>query len=102
MQNIMEVSHKFLQVFCLCNPQNQALLHKDISLFMTPGVSVDNRNKLNIKLYTVVSGIYDNPPYTTEKLRSLEYSYLHHVFLSGIYNIRYTGIYDIRHLRHLF
>ena len=38
MANIMEVAHRFLQVFCLCNPQNQALLHKDINLFMTPGV----------------------------------------------------------------
>ena len=49
---------------------------------------------LYISLYTVVSGIYDsgiydNPPYTTEKPRSLEFSYLHHVFLSGIYDIRY-------------
>uniref|UniRef100_A0A4W3J078 Inositol 1,4,5-trisphosphate receptor n=1 Tax=Callorhinchus milii TaxID=7868 RepID=A0A4W3J078_CALMI len=38
MQEIMKLAHKFLQNFCAGNPQNQALLHKHINLFLTPGV----------------------------------------------------------------
>ncbi|XP_072438759.1 inositol 1,4,5-trisphosphate-gated calcium channel ITPR1 isoform X1 [Chiloscyllium punctatum] len=38
MQDIMKLAHKFLQNFCAGNPQNQALLHKHINLFLTPGI----------------------------------------------------------------
>ncbi|XP_076814586.1 inositol 1,4,5-trisphosphate-gated calcium channel ITPR1-like isoform X2 [Clavelina lepadiformis] len=38
MQTVMKSAHKFLQVFCKGNPQNQALLHKNLNLFMTPGL----------------------------------------------------------------
>ncbi|XP_048462422.1 inositol 1,4,5-trisphosphate receptor type 1 isoform X2 [Rhincodon typus] len=38
MQEIMKLAHKFLQNFCAGNPQNQALLHKHINLFLTPGI----------------------------------------------------------------
>eukprot|EP00062_Callorhinchus_milii_P017673 gi/632970344/ref/XP_007901598.1/ PREDICTED: inositol 1,4,5-trisphosphate receptor type 1 [Callorhinchus milii] len=38
MQEIMKLAHKFLQNFCAGNPQNQALLHKHINLFLTPGL----------------------------------------------------------------
>ncbi len=40
MNELMRLAHEFLQNFCLGNGQNQALLHKHIDLFLTPGVSV--------------------------------------------------------------
>lgn len=39
MNDLMRLTHEFLQNFCLGNGQNQALLHKHIDLFLTPGVS---------------------------------------------------------------
>ena len=39
MEEIMAQAHEFLRNFCLSNPQNQALLHKHLDLFLTPGVS---------------------------------------------------------------
>ncbi|KAM9799161.1 LOW QUALITY PROTEIN: inositol 1,4,5-trisphosphate-gated calcium channel ITPR1 [Syngnathus typhle] len=38
MQEIMKLAHEFLQNFCAGNQQNQALLHKHISLFLNPGI----------------------------------------------------------------
>ncbi|KAJ1139205.1 hypothetical protein NDU88_005580 [Pleurodeles waltl] len=38
MQEILKYTHLFLQKFCLGNPENQALLHKHLSLFLTPGL----------------------------------------------------------------
>uniref|UniRef100_H3A1P5 Inositol 1,4,5-trisphosphate receptor n=1 Tax=Latimeria chalumnae TaxID=7897 RepID=H3A1P5_LATCH len=38
MQDIMKLAHEFLQNFCAGNPQNQALLHKHINLFLNPGI----------------------------------------------------------------
>lgn len=38
MDEIMSLAHTFLQYFCRDNPQNQALLHKHLNLFLTPGV----------------------------------------------------------------
>ena len=35
----MAQAHEFLRNFCLSNPHNQALLHKHLDLFLTPGVS---------------------------------------------------------------
>lgn len=39
MNEIMTLAHTFLQNFCRGNPQNQALLHKHLNLFLTPGVN---------------------------------------------------------------
>ena len=39
MNELMRLAHEFLQNFCLGNVHNQALLHKHIDLFLTPGVS---------------------------------------------------------------
>ena len=39
MGEIMGEAHEFLRNFCLGNTQNQALLHKHLDLFLTPGVS---------------------------------------------------------------
>uniref|UniRef100_A0A3B4BJ96 Inositol 1,4,5-trisphosphate receptor, type 1a n=1 Tax=Periophthalmus magnuspinnatus TaxID=409849 RepID=A0A3B4BJ96_9GOBI len=38
MQDIMKLAHQFLQNFCAGNQQNQALLHKNINLFLNPGI----------------------------------------------------------------
>ncbi|KAL0968457.1 hypothetical protein UPYG_G00267150 [Umbra pygmaea] len=38
MVEIMKLAHGFLQNFCKGNIQNQALLHKHITLFLTPGL----------------------------------------------------------------
>ncbi|RXM33372.1 Inositol 1,4,5-trisphosphate receptor type 2 [Acipenser ruthenus] len=38
MNEIMNLAHVFLQNFCRGNPQNQALLHKNLNLFLTPGL----------------------------------------------------------------
>ncbi|KAL1256957.1 hypothetical protein QQF64_012502, partial [Cirrhinus molitorella] len=38
MDEIMTLAHTFLQYFCRDNPQNQALLHKHLNLFLTPGL----------------------------------------------------------------
>jgi inositol 1,4,5-triphosphate receptor type 1 len=39
MNELIELAHQFLQNFCLGDRQNQVLLHKDIDLFLNPGVS---------------------------------------------------------------
>ena len=39
MNNLMTLAHQFLHNFCLGNQQNQALLHKQLDLFLNPGVS---------------------------------------------------------------
>ncbi|KAG1937067.1 inositol 1,4,5-trisphosphate receptor type [Pimephales promelas] len=38
MGEIMTLAHTFLQYFCRDNPHNQALLHKHLNLFLTPGL----------------------------------------------------------------
>uniref|UniRef100_A0ABM0MCB0 Inositol 1,4,5-trisphosphate receptor-like n=1 Tax=Saccoglossus kowalevskii TaxID=10224 RepID=A0ABM0MCB0_SACKO len=38
MQELMRLAHAFLQNFCMGNPSNQALLHKQSELFLTPGL----------------------------------------------------------------
>nr|XP_048307113.1 inositol 1,4,5-trisphosphate receptor type 3 isoform X2 [Myodes glareolus] len=38
MQEILRYTHQFLQKFCAGNPGNQALLHKHLQLFLTPGL----------------------------------------------------------------
>jgi hypothetical protein len=41
MNELMRLAHEFLQNFCLENKQNQALLHKHLDLFLTPGVPTE-------------------------------------------------------------
>lgn len=38
MEEILGEAHEFLRNFCLSNTQNQALLHKHLDLFLTPGL----------------------------------------------------------------
>ena len=39
MQVIIRHTHVFLQKFCMGNQENQALLHKNLNLFLNPGVT---------------------------------------------------------------
>lgn len=38
MNKLMALAHEFLQNFCLGNQQNQVLLHKQLELFLNPGI----------------------------------------------------------------
>ena len=38
MNELMRLAHEFLENFCRGNQPNQALLHKHLELFLTPGV----------------------------------------------------------------
>ncbi|XP_059489597.1 inositol 1,4,5-trisphosphate receptor isoform X6 [Neocloeon triangulifer] len=38
MNELMRLAHEFLQNFCLGNQQNQSLLHKQLDLFLNPGI----------------------------------------------------------------
>ncbi|KAK6303912.1 hypothetical protein J4Q44_G00263660 [Coregonus suidteri] len=38
MQGIIRCTHLFLHKFCMGNPENQVLLHKNLSLFLNPGL----------------------------------------------------------------
>ncbi|XP_046681904.1 inositol 1,4,5-trisphosphate receptor isoform X6 [Homalodisca vitripennis] len=38
MNRLMALAHEFLQNFCLGNQQNQVLLHKQLDLFLNPGI----------------------------------------------------------------
>lgn len=42
MMEILKFTHQFLQKFCAGNQENQALLHKHLNLFLTPGVRRGN------------------------------------------------------------
>lgn len=43
MMEILKFTHQFLQKFCAGNQENQALLHKHLNLFLTPGVRRGDR-----------------------------------------------------------
>lgn len=42
MMEILKFTHQFLQKFCAGNQENQALLHKHLNLFLTPGVRIED------------------------------------------------------------
>ena len=59
MQEIMKLAHEFLQSFCLGNPANQALLHKEVDLFLNPGVSKNNGfNLIYFSIFGLQSLLY--------------------------------------------
>lgn len=58
MDEIMTLAHTFLQYFCKDNIQNQALLHKHLNLFLTPGVSFIYIYALSKATYLCFEGIY--------------------------------------------
>jgi inositol 1,4,5-triphosphate receptor type 1 len=53
MNELMRLAHEFLQNFCLGNQQNQSLLHKQLDLFLNPGVGLDNilKNSSSLKYF---------------------------------------------------
>lgn len=52
MNELMRLAHEFLQNFCLGNHQNQVLLHKQLDLFLNPGVSI-NKNHSSLFVYSL-------------------------------------------------
>jgi hypothetical protein len=57
MNELMRLAHEFLQNFCCGNQPNQALLHKHLKLFLTPGVI--SFLFLNIALKFQLKSCYD-------------------------------------------
>ena len=57
MHEVMRLAHEFLQSFCLGNHSNQSLLHKNLDLFLTPGVSnlLENLPKKHYNLIQIKS-----------------------------------------------
>lgn len=57
MNELMRLAHEFLQNFCRGNQPNQALLHKHLELFLTPGVtSISN---LPLFLISRLASVFD-------------------------------------------
>lgn len=54
MNKLMALAHQFLQNFCLGNQQNQVLLHKQLDLFLNPGVSIQGQVcRIFIKIFYI-------------------------------------------------
>lgn len=49
MQEIIRYTHLFLQKFCMGNQENQTLLHKNLNLFLNPGVRCFYKRSVTIK-----------------------------------------------------
>ncbi|CAH2278455.1 inositol 1,4,5-trisphosphate receptor type 2 isoform X1 [Pelobates cultripes] len=60
MNEIMTLAHVFLQNFCRGNPQNQILLHKNLNLFLTPGLlEAETMRNIFINNYHLCNEISD-------------------------------------------
>ncbi|XP_045148223.1 inositol 1,4,5-trisphosphate receptor type 3 [Echinops telfairi] len=58
MVEILRYTHQFLQKFCAGNPGNQALLHKHLHLFLTPGLlEVETMQHIFLNNYQLCSEI---------------------------------------------
>ena len=68
MNVLMRLAHEFLQNFCLGNHQNQALLHKHLDLFLTPGL---------LEAETVCSIFMDNSALCTEVSEKVIQHFVH-------------------------
>lgn len=55
MKELMRLAHEFLQNFCLGNQQNQVLLHKQLDLFLNPGVKIYFNSVENVLISIVNS-----------------------------------------------
>ncbi|KAG9435081.1 inositol 1,4,5-trisphosphate receptor isoform X11 [Apis mellifera carnica] len=60
MNELMRLAHDFLQNFCLGNQQNQVLLHKQLDLFLNPGIR---------EAQTICSIFQDNSTLCNELMR---------------------------------
>ncbi|KAM9292317.1 inositol 1,4,5-trisphosphate-gated calcium channel ITPR3 isoform 2-T2 [Gastrophryne carolinensis] len=60
MKELLKYTHQFLQKFCASNPENQALLHKHLSLFLTPGLlEAETMQHIFLNNYQLCSEIHE-------------------------------------------
>ncbi|XP_041439755.1 inositol 1,4,5-trisphosphate receptor type 3 isoform X2 [Xenopus laevis] len=60
MKEILKYTHQFLQKFCATNPENQALLHKHLSLFLTTGLlEAETMQHIFLNNYQLCSEIHE-------------------------------------------
>ncbi|XP_075218736.1 inositol 1,4,5,-trisphosphate receptor isoform X2 [Lycorma delicatula] len=74
MNNLMAIAHEFLQNFCLGNQQNQVLLHKQLDLFLNPGI---------MEAQTVCSIFQDNSTLCNEVTEKVIQHFVHCIETHG-------------------
>ncbi|KAK3929989.1 Inositol 1,4,5-trisphosphate receptor [Frankliniella fusca] len=74
MNQLMGLAHEFLQNFCLGNHQNQVLLHKQLDLFLNPGIQ---------DAQTVCSIFQDNPTLCSEVSEKVIQHFVHCIETHG-------------------
>ncbi|XP_074645592.1 inositol 1,4,5-trisphosphate receptor-like [Tubulanus polymorphus] len=74
MHEVMRLAHEFLQCFCLGNHSNQALLHKNLDLFLTPGL---------LEAQTVRAIFQDNIPLCNEVTEKVIQHFVHCIETHG-------------------
>lgn len=74
MHELMRVAHKFLQNFCLGNQQNQILLHKQLDMFLNPGI---------LEAETVCSIFKDNLALCNEVNEKVVQHFVHSIEIHG-------------------
>ncbi|NXF97233.1 ITPR3 protein, partial [Eubucco bourcierii] len=63
MMEILKFTHQFLQKFCAGNQENQALLHKHLNLFLTPGLlEAETMQHIFLNNYQLCSEISEAVP----------------------------------------
>uniref|UniRef100_A0A8B9ZME9 Inositol 1,4,5-trisphosphate receptor n=1 Tax=Anas zonorhyncha TaxID=75864 RepID=A0A8B9ZME9_9AVES len=63
MLEILKFTHQFLQKFCAGNQENQALLHKHLNLFLTPGLlEAETMQHIFLNNYQLCSEINETVP----------------------------------------
>lgn len=95
MNELMRLAHEFLQNFCLGNAQNQALLHKNIELFLNPGL---------LEAQTMCSIFQDNATLCNEVSEKVIQHFVHSIeshgrhvqYLKFLQTIVWTGNQFIR------
>lgn len=74
MHELMRVAHQFLQNFCLGNQQNQVLLHKQLDMFLNPGI---------LDAETVCSIFKDNLALCNEVNEKVVQHFVHSIEIHG-------------------
>ncbi|CAB3383323.1 Hypothetical predicted protein [Cloeon dipterum] len=74
MNELMRLAHEFLQNFCLGNQQNQTLLHKQLDLFLNPGI---------LEAQTVCSIFQDNSALCNEVNEKVIQHFVHCIETHG-------------------
>ena len=96
MMEILRYTHQFLQKFCAGNPGNQALLHKHLHHFLTPGVRASGRG--GGRGGTTRPPLSDGRP-TCPQL--LEAETMQHIFLNNYQLCSEIGEPVLQHFVHL-